>query len=339
MMIRTNQAKCEKKEIRKTGGVSAMKRFRLGKTGIEVTELCFGALPMGPLQKNMDEDEAASIVARTLSGGVNFIDTAQVYATYGPIKKALEITGMRPVIASKCNASEYGKMEEAVHEALELMGIDYIDIFHLHAARGDKNLFRSRAGALKALCDLKEKGIVRAVGASGHSTEMISAAADVEELDVVFPLVNYKGMGIIEGTLDDMLRSIEKCDRAGKGLYFMKVLAGGNLAEEYGKALAWARSLGDYPIALGMVSEKEVDYNLAYFNSDKPESIPDPTFSDFKKRFNVVRLVCTGCGSCIETCASQAIVFSEGKAFIQLEKCVMCGYCVGVCPVVAIRPL
>ena len=249
------------------------------------------------------------------------------------------MTGIRPVIASKSNAEEYSKMEDGVYEALEMLGLDYIDIFHLHAARGDKTLFSKRAGALNALCDLKEKGKIRAAGVSGHSAELISVSADVDEIDIVFPIVNYTGMGIIGGTLKDMLASIERCREAGKGLYLMKVLAGGNLAESYGRALQFARSLGDYPIALGMVSEKEVAYNLAYFNSDNPEAIPDPTFRDFNKRFHVVKRVCTGCGSCIEVCASSAIEFREAKAFIIAEKCVMCGYCVGSCPSVAIRPV
>jgi len=61
-----------------------MKKYQLGKTGIEVTELCFGALPMGPLQKNMDEHAAAAVTAAALRGGVTFIDTAQAYSTYTP---------------------------------------------------------------------------------------------------------------------------------------------------------------------------------------------------------------------------------------------------------------
>jgi len=318
-----------------------MKKIMLGKSGIEVTELCFGALPMGPLQKNMEDEDGASVVERALRGGVNFIDTAQVYSTYRPIKIALDRIGSdlpAPVIASKCNAEEYGRMEDAVYEALEALGRDYIDIFHLHAARGDRTLYQKRSGALKALCDLQEKGKIRAKGVSGHSPELMSVSADVKEIDIVFPLINYTGRGII-GTLDDMTQAIEKCSAAGKGIYLMKVLAGGNHAEKYGTAMQYARSLGNYPIALGMISEKEVDYNLAYFSSDKPEAIPDPTFRDFDKRFHVVNKVCIGCGKCIETCASDAVEFREGKAFILEEKCVMCGYCVESCPVMAIRAL
>ncbi|MDX9801165.1 MAG: aldo/keto reductase [Spirochaetia bacterium] len=318
-----------------------MKRLMLGKSGIEVTELCFGALPMGPLQKNMDDESAAAVVERALRGGVNFIDTAQVYSTYRPIRMALERIKTdlpAPVIASKCNAEEYSRMEDAVYEALDELGRDYIDIFHLHAARGDSTLYKKRSGALKALCDLQEKGKIRAKGVSCHSSDLVSVSADVKEIDIVFPLINYTGRGII-GTLDGMRSAIAKCSAAGKGIYLMKVLAGGNHAEKYGKAMQYARSLGNYPVALGMISAKEVDYNLAYFNSESPEAIPDPTFKDFDKRFHVVTKVCIGCGKCIETCASDAIEFRQEKAFILAEKCVMCGYCVESCPSMAIRAL
>jgi aryl-alcohol dehydrogenase-like predicted oxidoreductase len=110
-----------------------MKKLKLGKTEIEVTELCFGALPMGPLQKNIDDETGAKIIEKALLGGVNFIDTAQLYKTYKPIKMALERTGIRPVIASKCKESEYNAMEDAVGEALRSLNLEYIDIFHMHA--------------------------------------------------------------------------------------------------------------------------------------------------------------------------------------------------------------
>ncbi len=316
-----------------------MKKFKLGDSGIEVTELCFGALPMGPLQKGLDIESAASVVAKALKGGVTFIDTAQAYKTYLPIKKAIQQTGIIPVIASKSSEPEYHGMEDAVYEALEMLELEKIDIFHLHAARGDRNLFKLRAGAFKALLDLKEKNKIRAVGVSCHSADLVSVSADVKELDIVFPLINYTGMGIIGGTLSNMEKAIIKCRDRGKGIYLMKVLAGGNLVENYGKALTFARSLGNYPIALGMVSEKEVDYNLSYFNADNTDDIPNPTFEEFNKRFQVVKRVCIGCGNCIKTCASSAVSIIEGKACIDTSKCIMCGYCVASCPRVAIRPV
>ncbi|MCL2791995.1 MAG: aldo/keto reductase [Spirochaetaceae bacterium] len=315
-----------------------MKKYKLGLTGIEVTELCLGTLPMGPLQKNLEIDYAASIVAKALKGGVNFIDTAQMYQTYLPIKKAMEQTGITPVIASKSNVTEYNDMESAVYEALEMLGLEKIDIFHLHAARANRDLFKLRASAFKALLDLKEKGKVKAVGVSCHSADLVGVAADVKELDIVFPLINYKGMGVIEGALADMEQAIEKCRSAGKGIYLMKVLAGGNFLENYGEALTFARALG-FPIAVGMVSEKEVDYNLSYFNSKDPSGFSNPTLKEYDKKFHVVKRVCRNCEKCVTTCASYAITIINEKAFIDNEKCIMCGYCVLGCPTLAIRPV
>ncbi|MCL2481509.1 MAG: aldo/keto reductase [Spirochaetaceae bacterium] len=316
-----------------------MRRYKLGLTGIEVTELCFGALPMGPMQKNLDVEYGTAIVARALKGGINFVDTAQAYKTYVPIKKAMEETGIVPIIASKSNAAEYNEMEDAVSEALEMLGLKKIDIFHIHAARGDKNLFRIRAGALRALLDLKEKGTIKAVGVSCHSAEVVSLAADVKELDIVFPLINYKGMGIIGGSLPDMEKAIIKCREANKGIYLMKILAGGNILGEYDKAIAYARSLGNYPIALGMVSEEEVDYNISFFDSEDTSGFSNPTLKGSNKRFQIVQRACLSCGKCVETCASSAISMIEGKAFINSEKCINCGYCVPGCLVLAIRAI
>src|SRR5690554_5328414 len=132
-----------------------MKKTSLGNTGIEVTELCFGVLPVGPLQKNLPVEDSAEIIAYALEKGINFLDTAQMYKTYPHIKRALEKTSIRPVIASKSNSHTYEEMEEAILEALEAMKVDYIDIFHLHAAKAETDVFEVRQGALQCLLDYK----------------------------------------------------------------------------------------------------------------------------------------------------------------------------------------
>lgn len=65
--------------------------------------------------------------------------------------------------------------------------------------------------------------------------------ASVDECDVVFPLVNYAGLGIRNGegpgTADEMMEAISACHDAGKGIFSMKVFGGGNLTGTYQKAL------------------------------------------------------------------------------------------------------
>jgi uncharacterized protein len=314
-----------------------LKKRILGSSGIEVTELCFGALPMGPLQKNLAVEESAEIIAYALESGINFIDTAQVYKTYAPIKSALEKTKIRPVIASKSTAATYEEMEKAIIEALDSMGIDYVDIFHLHAAKVNPDVFEIRKGALQCLVDYKRKGIIKAIGISTHNVKVVEAAAMKKEIDIVFPLINKGGRGILEGSVEDMQKAASLCEQNGKGIYLMKVLGGGTLIDDYKGCMEFARGLDySHSIAVGMVSKEEVLYNVKYFNDEK--DLGDIIKIKDKKIVKVMQVICISCGKCMEACHSDAISFdSTGKAFIDQSKCVQCGYCTATCPPLSIR--
>ncbi len=318
-----------------------MKKNILGSTGIEVTELCFGALPMGPRQKNMSVEDCTAVVAAALEKGINFVDTAQMYETYAPIREAMKITGIRPVIASKSAAPDYNGMESAVNEALKQLDIDCMDIFLLHSARAGEKVFEERAGALQCLKDYKTRGLIKAVGISTHDTRVAMLAAGRQDIDIVFPIVNKSGAGILNGTLKDMLEAIRVNHAAGKGVYLMKVLAGGNLIDSYCECIDFARNIeGYHSIAIGMVSLQEVDFNVAYFNNNYDPK-KTPTLKGYSKRFQVFEKLCKGCGHCIEACPNYAIDFDEDnkRAVINESRCLTCGYCTSACPEFAIRAI
>ncbi|MGB9813733.1 MAG: aldo/keto reductase [Thermovenabulum sp.] len=316
-----------------------MKKNVLGRTGIEVTELCFGALPMGPLQKNMSVEDCTEVIAHALEKGINFIDTAQMYKTYDPIRKALKKTGKNPVISTKSTASSYEDMEKAVNEALEKLERNYIDIFFLHAARVETDVFEVRKGALECLLSYKKRGIIKAVGISTHNVKVVELAAERDDIDVVFPIINKKGIGILSGSTDDMIRAIKLCSEKGKGVLLMKVLGGGILINNYKEALDFARKIeGYHSIAIGMVSKEEVDFNIDYFNGIYDEG-KMPSFEGYLKRYMVVDSLCKGCKTCLSACPNMALEFDERrkKAYINQEKCLTCGYCTASCPEFAIR--
>ncbi len=314
-----------------------MKKVILGKTGMEVTELCFGALPFGPLQKNLKPEESAEILSYALDLGINFIDTAQMYKTYEPIKLALAGRKDRPIIATKTHCLTYKDAEYAVNEALEGMGIDYIDIFLLHSARNGVDAFELKKDVLDCLKKYKEKGIIKAVGISAHNVKLVEAAAYRDDIDIVFPLINKVGRGILEGSIEDMKNAIALCEKNGKGIYLMKALGGGTLIDDYAASMDFARSLSDnYAIAVGMISKEEVLYNVKYFNG---EADLDGILSiKNRKQIKVFEGVCISCGSCVRACHSGAISIADNrKAFIDQEKCIQCGYCVASCPSFAVR--
>lgn len=314
-----------------------IKKVHLGNTGLVVTQLCFGALPMGPMQLNLPEEQGAGVISAALDAGVNFIDTAQSYRTYDPIRRA--IRGRRPdqVIATKSQATTYEEMEKAVHEALERLETDYIDIFHLHAARASTSVFEDRQGALGCLLDYKRKGVIRAVGISTHSVKVARAAAERPEIDVLFPLINMAGIGILEGTVAEMAEAIELNARAGKGLYAMKIFAGGNLLDQREEALRFAFGLkGIQSIAIGMVNRQEVEMNVAVFRGQPVARELREKTGKTNKRL-MIQAFCKGCGTCVEQCPNGALAVVDKRAWVDRDKCLLCGYCSPHCPEFAIR--
>lgn len=314
-----------------------MKNIILGKTGMEVTELCFGALPFGPLQKNLRPEECAEILSYALDLGINFVDTAQMYKTYEPIKIALKNRKDRPIIASKTTALSYEDADIAVNEALEGMRVDYIDIFLLHSARSGTDAYELKKGALDCLKKYKEQGVIKAVGISAHNVNLVKLSAQRDDIDIVFPLINKVGRGIIDGSVQDMKNAIAACEKAGKGIYLMKALGGGTLIDEYDSSMSFARSLSsNYAVAVGMVSKEEVLYNVKYFNGEK--DLEGIITIKNRKEVKVFEGVCIGCGSCVRACHNDAISLKENKkAFIDQSKCIQCGYCVASCPSFAVR--
>ena len=112
----------------------------LGKSCIKVSRFCFGALVIGPLQRNLSLEEGSAVIEEALRLGVNFIDTADLYDTYSYIRRAIERTGIRPVISSKCYAYTREDAKSCLDRALTETGIDYIDLFLMHEQESEHTI-------------------------------------------------------------------------------------------------------------------------------------------------------------------------------------------------------
>lgn len=314
-----------------------MKKHSLGKTGIKVTELCFGALPIGPIQANISVEKGAKLIRAALERGINFIDTAEGYKTYPHIKKALEGYNGEVIIATKSYAKTYKKMEQSIKDALESLNRTHIDIFLIHAAKVTPSVFEERAGALQCLQDYKAKGTIRAIGISTHGMEIVRRATENKEIDIIFPIINKLGMGIIGGSVDEMVKAISGANKAGKGLYAMKALAGGHLIDQLEESFNFVRNIKDISsVAVGMVNQKELELNLKIFND---EEIPQELLTKKIKPGKSLLILpfCKGCGTCVKTCPNNALSLENGKAVVDHKLCILCGYCNPVCPQFAIR--
>lgn len=312
-----------------------MQNAILGKSGLNVSRLCFGTLTMSPLQKDMTPEEGAKLLVYAYERGVRFLDTADLYGTYPHIKLALK-DAPDYVISTKAYCYDRQTAQEALERAYRGVGRDYIDLFMLHEQESLYTL-RGHEEALVFLSEQREKGHIGAVGVSTHFAGCVSAAARFPMIQVVHPLINYAGIGIQDGTREDMENAIRTARDANIGIFAMKPLGGGHLIRDNRAALEYARSspLLD-SVAIGMQNTAEIDANVAFF-SEKPEAAGQLEILHNRERQIMVHDWCEGCGKCAERCRQNAISIRDGRAQIDPDKCVFCGYCARVCPQFCIK--
>ena len=316
-------------------GVSMEYRM-LGDSGLKVSRLCFGGLTVGPLQRNMSAGQGGRLIMRAMEMGVNFIDTAELYETYPHIAYALKHSSRELIISSKCYAYSREQAVASVEKCRRELDRDVIDIFMMHEQVSRMTL-KGHREALEYYLEEKAKGRIRAVGVSTHNIEVVEACAEMPEIDVIHPLINKTGIGINDGTAEEMLTAIHKARSAGKGIYAMKALGGGNLLASYEECLNFALDNDDLDsIAVGMQSEDEIMANVMMFDRRCVEPDVKQRLDATPRRLHI-DFWCEGCGKCAKRCKMNAIRIVDGKAVVDEAKCVTCGYCGSVCPEFAIK--
>lgn len=313
-----------------------MKYIELGKTGIVVSQFVFGTLTMGPLQRNIAAQEGAALIREALERGVTFVDTAQAYGTYGHIRQALDGFGGSVVIASKSAKKDYRGMADAVEEARRELQRDVIDVFLMHAVQREDDLLERQEGAWQCLLEMKEKGIIQAVGLSTHNIDIVEHAAGWPEMDVIHPIFNKVHFGLINQDRKDPEDVIRQAYTRGIGLYAMKPLAGGHLYQDVPAALRYAFAFPYlHAVAVGMVKPQELEVNLKVYYGEEVAADELAAAAE-NKRMYVVKF-CKGCGNCVDACEQGAISMVDEKAYIEHSMCVLCGYCRKECPHSMIR--
>ena len=178
-----------------------MRTTTLGSTGITVTELCFGASPigfMGDYSGDAEDDRGVATVEAVLRSPIRFIDTSNGYGPGGEserrIAAAIGRVGLPAdvVIASKVDPAtgdpdfSGDRVRRSFEETLERLGVDRVPLLHLHDP--ERISFEegvSADGPLRALVDLKERGLVDAIGVAGGPVGLLRRYLDTGELDVV----------------------------------------------------------------------------------------------------------------------------------------------------------
>lgn len=302
----------------------------MGLKKIALSEVCFGSLAISPLQGRVSSRQGQKILEYALDAGINWLDTAEIYDNYGQLRPVLrKYPEVR--IVSKSYAVTGPELEQSLEKARKGLGREVIDIFLLHEQESFFTL-KGHAAAWEALLAAKAKGRVSYIGISTHAVQGVRAGALQPGLDVIHPLINFQGLGIIDGTLEQMQEEISFASGLGIFLYAMKVFGGGHLGACPEKALGFVRETkGVKAMALGMSSRQEVDFNLAFL-AGNPLSPELKNLVLQRERRLYVAGWCQGCGKCVEVCPQKALELRRGQAVPAEEKCILCGYCGRVCP-------
>ncbi|CDA92912.1 oxidoreductase aldo/keto reductase family protein [Prevotella sp. CAG:1320] len=168
-----------------------MKYYEIGKTGMKVSALSFGASSLGGVFHEINENRALDAVYTAVDNGMNFIDVSPYYGHYKAetvLGKALpNIDRGKYYLSTK--VGRYGKdgvntwdysarrAKESVYESLERLHIDYIDLINVHDVEfSDLNQVINET--LPALCELREEGVVKHVGITDLQPENLQFIID-----------------------------------------------------------------------------------------------------------------------------------------------------------------
>lgn len=210
-----------------------MRYRRLGDTGLMVSEIGFGTIPVLsgdvpvlPAYYSPDEELAVQIMTYAWKLGCNLYDTA-IVPEYGDAEiklgKFAERIGRENImISDKARFFDGNEMYQAVYESCENLGTNP-DIYFAHQVdEGNEDIVFGRYGAVDALAELKQEGKLRFVGIATHYYDILLRGAKDERVDVLQGSGNILERGMLDRLEQEPLF-------AGKGFLLNKVYAAGVL--------------------------------------------------------------------------------------------------------------
>jgi uncharacterized protein len=274
-----------------------IRKRKLGKTGLEVTEVAFGCM--------ITSDQ--SVIERAADLGVSLFDTARGYQGGNNerlVGAALKGRRDKVYISTKSGARTKDEALAHLEESLRQLGTDHVDIWYLHAKKAAAELTDDLLDAQRLA---KEQGKVRFAGVSLHAghDEVVPAAIE-KKMDVVLITYNFT-----MGERNDAL--MQSMHDAGVGVVAMKVMAGGRGPE----AVATRERLA---AGGGMLSALKWTLRRPFVHT----TIPSTT--DMAQLDENLRAMAEPWTPADE----QRLVARRER--IRPDYCTMCGACEGTCP-------
>ena len=244
-----------------------MRMRQLGHSGLFVSELCLGTMTFGGNEGmwsqigRLGQDEADALVKTALDSGINFIDTANVYAggeserILGRSLQNLGVARDDVVVATKvmgvmgpgpnARGASRSHILSQCKQSLQRLGLDHIDLYQIHGFDRAVPIEET----LEALDTLVRHGHVRYLGLSNWAAWQVMKAVGIAEMRRLAPILSLQAYYTLVGR--DLERDIAPMLRSeGIGLMVWSPLAGGYLSGKYdgeGTGADGRRATFDFP--------------------------------------------------------------------------------------------
>jgi uncharacterized protein len=262
----------------------------LGRTGFKASAIGLGCGELG----SSPTSTAVRIVQRALDLGVNYFDVAKVYRD-GEAKLGLALQGKRDqvFVSTKTRAKTRDEAWQHLHESLKLLRTDHLDNFHLHNLQTWEDMEQRLApgGALEALIQAKEQGLIRHIGCTGHVDAILAEAIRRFPFELVLVPMNI----VEREPLDEL---IPLCRERGVGITIMKPLATGLLPAQL--SLKWVLNQPIDCVVPGATTLAEVEENSRIGSGDYHLSAGEAAqVAELRNELNRVRCrICYECAPC-----------------------------------------
>ncbi|GAC1664068.1 MAG: aldo/keto reductase [Candidatus Acidiferrum sp.] len=197
-------------------GKGAMEYRKLGKTGLQVSLLGYGAAPLGDVYGKTEPAEYTRAVHLAIEKGVNFFDNSPYYGiTLAEERLGQTLVGKRDkiLLATKCGrygVSEFDfsakRITASVDESLRRLQTDYVDLLQAHDVEfGDVQQVIDEA--LPAMRKIQEQGKARFIGITGYPLKTLRRIAEAVPVDTILSYCHYN---LMNTEMDDVLTPFAK---------------------------------------------------------------------------------------------------------------------------------
>lgn len=228
-----------------------MDKIRLSRTGLTVSKLGFGSIP---IQRVSDEEEAIAVIERCLDLGITFLDSANAYTTSEErIGKAIRGRRQGLILATKSNARTPELLQEHLELSLKRLGVDTIDLYQFHNVSDFDTLAQVLApkGLMTVLEEAKRTGKIRHIGISSHNMDVAKEAVRSDRFETIMFPFNFI-------TAEPVHHLLPLCREHNVDFIAMKPLEGGML-DNVATALKYLFQFPNIAVMVGVEQVHEID--------------------------------------------------------------------------------